>query len=209
VRWSRPWVARVPALSVAAFVLLYAVAACLYPGGTRADPGRVGFSFLDNYWCDLLDEVTYGGRQNPARSVALVATLILSAGLATLWWNVPASCPDAPRRAAVARFSGLGSAAVIPFIASPHHNAAIDVAGLLGAVAFVAAMSALGNRAGRMLRAAASLALALSVTNYVLWRTRVGLPMLPIVQKGAFMAFLGWIVVLALRVDPEAAKSHL
>jgi hypothetical protein len=193
---------------VAAFVLLYTVAAWLFPGGTRAEPDRVGFSFLDNYWCDLLDEVTYGGRQNPARPVALVATIILSAGLATLWWSVPASCPDAPRRAALARVSGLGSAMVIPLIASSHHNVAIDVAGLLGAVAFVAAMSALGHRAGRMLRAVASLALALSVTNYVLWRTQIGLPMLPIVQKGAFMAFLGWIVALALRVDPEAAKSH-
>jgi len=200
--------ARVPALCVAAFVLLYAVAAWLYPGGTRAEPDRVGFSFLDNYWCDLLDEVTYGGRQNPARPVALVATLILSGGLATLWWSVPASCPDAPRRAAVARVSGLGSAGVVPFIASSHHDVAIDVAGLLGALAFVAAMSALGDRAGRMLRAVASLALALSVTNYVLWRTRVGLPILPIVQKGAFMAFLGWIVTLALRADPGAGKSH-
>jgi hypothetical protein len=207
-QWSRLWMSRAPALSVAAFVFLYAVAASLYPGGTRAEPSRVGFSFLDNYWCDLLDEITYGGRQNPARRPAIVATVILSAGLAALWWNVPTLCPDARRRAAVARWSGLSSAMVIPFIASRLHNVAIDIAALLGVVAFVAAMSALGRRAGRSLVMLASVALALSLTNYTLWRTGIGLSVLPIVQKGAFTAFLGWIVALALRVEQRAGPSR-
>ena len=44
-----------PIASVALFVGLYFVAAALYPGGTRAEPSRVGFSFADNYWCDVLD----------------------------------------------------------------------------------------------------------------------------------------------------------
>jgi protein-S-isoprenylcysteine O-methyltransferase Ste14 len=194
-----PFVATVPAPSVVAFVVLYAVAAWLYPGGTKADPNRTGFSFVDNYWCDLLDDVTYGGHPNRARPVAILATLVLSAGMGVLWSSVPVLCPGRPRRAGVARVCGVASAIMTPFIATSFHDLAIDLAGLLGSVAFVATMSALGQRAGRALGVLAAVALALSVVDYVLWRTHLGLAFLPLVQKGAFATFLGWLFVVGLR----------
>jgi hypothetical protein len=196
---------RVPTLAVALFAALYAVAAWLYPGGTRSEPMRVGFSFVHNYWCDLLDAVAYSGRPNPARPVGLVAMGVLSVGLAVLWWSVPALWCDAPGRAWLVRLSGLASAACLPLVGTAHHDRAIDVAGAFGVVAFVATMSALGRRSGRALTTLAAIALGLSVVNYALWRAHVGLGALPLVQKGAFAAFLGWVVVVARRVEAATA----
>jgi hypothetical protein len=103
----------------------------------------------------------------------------------------------------VARACGVASAIMTPFIATPFHDFAIDIAGLLGAVAFVATMSALGKRAGRALGALAVVALALSVADYVLWRAHIGLAVLPLVQKGAFATFLCWLFVVGLREAPR------
>jgi hypothetical protein len=198
---SRSWLARVCLAAVLAFVVLYVVAAALYPGGTRADPGRAGFSVVHNYWCDLLDETTYGGRHNPARPVALVATIVLCAGLSALWWRVATVFRAARGRAVVIRLAGVASGSIIPLLATRFHDATIDASGLLGAIAFLASMSVLGRQAGVSLPRLGWAALALALTSYLIWRTGRGLPALPLAQKAAFAAFLSWVVALAQRID--------
>jgi hypothetical protein len=197
-----------PVAGVVVFVGLYAVAAWLYPGGTREDPGRTGFSFVDNYWCDLLDRTTYGGRPNPSASVGVTAMVVLSAGLAVLWWTVPVLFPRARRTASLVRLAGLGSGVIAPCVATRFHDLAIHVSGLLAVIAFVATMTALGRRVGIGVRAVAALALGLSLATYLVWQTRVGLSLLPLVQKAAFAAFLGWIVLVAREVAREGRTAE-
>ncbi len=189
-----------------AFVALHASAAWLYPGGTRSDPGRVGISFADNYWCDLLDATTYGGRHNPARPVAVLAMLALCAGLAVLWWSVPALFPRARRRGFAVRVLGLASGAITPLVATPAHDLAIEVAGCLGVAGFVTTFSALGSTGGRALELVAWFALATATSNFVIWRTGIGLGWLPLVQKAAFASFLAWMVLMACRLRRETAE---
>ena len=169
---------------------------------------RIGFSLLKNYWCDLLDETTYGGRPNPARPVALLATTLLCAGLANLWWRVPTLYPpDASRRAILVRAFGVASGLATPLVATRFHDIAIDLAVLLGVLAFAGTMSALGKRAGPALARLSAVALALVSANYLMWRTRIGISALPLVQKAAFVAFLTWVVVVARRVDSATRAS--
>jgi hypothetical protein len=189
-----------PLAAVAAFVVLYGVSASLYPGGSRVHPTRDGFSVTENYWCDLLDARTYAGRVNPGRPFAIAATVVLSAGLAVLWWTVPALFPDARQRSRLVRLSGALSASLTPFIGTHQHDLAIRLAALFGAVGFVATMTALGARAGRTLAVVAWLALALILVNYVVWETGVGHGVLALIQKGAFAAFLTWVVFVTLRL---------
>lgn len=191
-----------PIASVALFVGLYVVAAASYPGGTRAEPSRVGFSFADNYWCDVLDTTTYGGRPNPAAPIALGATVVLALGLAVLWWLAPALFPAARVRAFVVRGAGVASGLVTPLIGTQHHDLVINVAVLAGTVAFVIAMTAVRAREGRHLVALAVFAFAAATTNFVMWRAGWGseLHALPLVQKGAFAFFLAWVFAFALRV---------
>ena len=188
-----------PIASVSIFIALYSLAAFLYPGGTRIDPARRGFSFFDNYWCDLLDVTTYGGFANPARPVALTAMTILCAGLGMLWWAAPVLFPAATRRARVVRASGVGCALLVPCVGSTFHDLAIHCAGLLGVVAFVATVTATGAL-GRRSTFVAWCVLVIVAVNYIVWQTRVGLQFLPFIQKIAFAAFLAWVILLSLRV---------
>ncbi len=194
-------IARWPTYAVAIFVALYAVAACLYPGGTRANPTRIGFSFADNYWCDLLDAATYDGRPNRARPVALTATIVLSFGLSALWWTVPAVYPHARRRAVLVRSAGIASALVTPFIATAKHDLAVRLACLFGFVAFLITMTASRfSPRDPLLWITRSTFLA-CLLNYIVWEAGIGPRVLPLIQKAAFAAFLLWIVLLARRTE--------
>ena len=191
------WLA--PLLGVFAFAVLYVVAACVYPGGTRADPTLPGFSFVHNYWCDLLDATTYGGHANDARPVARAAMIVFCAGLAVLWMAAPRLFGRAERRAWVVRLAGLGSAAVIPWVGMGFHDLAVQAAGVLGGAAFVTTLTALPAEQGFLRRSGLGV-LALIAVNYFIWETRIGIGALPLVQKVAFAAVLAWVVVFGLRL---------
>lgn len=45
-----------PPTGILIFFMLYVVAALLYPGGSQADKASTGFSWMNNYWCNLLNE---------------------------------------------------------------------------------------------------------------------------------------------------------
>jgi hypothetical protein len=192
------WV--VPIAAVALFVVLYTVAAVLFPGGTRADPTRTGFSFLHNYWCDVLDATSYGGRHNPGRPVALAAMVVIFGGLAVLWMAAPALFPRAPRRGWIVRVAGVGCALVAPWVGAGFHDSAIRVAAALGAIAFVTTFTALKREKGRteLLRIGGWCVLVVVAVNYFIWETGLGLPILPAIQKLAFAGFLTWVVLLSL-----------
>jgi hypothetical protein len=197
-----------PAFSTVVFACLYALAAWVYPGGTKGDPHRVGFSLVDNYWCDLLDGTTYGGRPNPSRPIAQVATVVLCAGLSVLWWTVPTLFPGARRRVRLVRSAGLASVVLTPFVGTSLHDLAIDSAAPLGTIAFAATMSAMGKGGGRAWTFLAWSALSLSVVTFLIWRTGTGLRLLPLVQKAAFGTMLGWIVLTSRRVAGTAAGTR-
>lgn len=190
-----------PIATVFCFIVLHVAAALLYPGGTRADPGRRGFSFVQNYWCDLLDTTTYGGRRNPGRPIALAAMAVLCCGLAVLWLAVPALFPSAPGRGWIVRLGGVGCAMVVPWVASRFHDLAINLAGLFGVVSLVATITAVRRDiGGESLNTGGWCVLALVVVNYFIWETGLGLWLLPLVQRIAFAALLVWVVLLALRL---------
>ncbi len=56
---------QVSAAGLGAFLLCYAAAAALYPGGTQADPSAPGHSFWQNFLCDLMQSRSRSGAPAP------------------------------------------------------------------------------------------------------------------------------------------------
>jgi hypothetical protein len=153
---------------------------------------------LRTYWCDLLDDSACG-RGNPARPVALLAMGVLSAGLAALWAAAPRVFEAAAaRRAWIVRVAGLGSALAIPWVGMGFHDSAVRLGGLLGGIAFATTLTALPRVGwpGR-LRAGGQAVLLLAALNYLVWESRVGIQVLPSIQKAAFAALLLWVLFFA------------
>jgi len=185
--------------------LLYFLAASLYPGGTRVDRATLGYAHFSNYWCDLLDAVSYSGSPNPGRPYALVATVALPLTL----------IPFCFRLARLARgrerwfIRGAGSLAMLlaTLIFTRLHDLAINLAGPLGFCAFALALRGLLRKGFRRLLLLAGAALALSLLNYLMWQTRSLLFLMPLAQKLAYAALLSWVVATTFATNELGAKS--
>jgi len=60
-----------PIIGILLFTLCYLVAALLYPGGSQANKTSIGFTWINNYWCNLLNDTAMNGQPNPARPMAI------------------------------------------------------------------------------------------------------------------------------------------
>src|SRR5689334_15897645 len=114
--------ASLPYFGIFTFLGLYVYACSLYPGGTKFDQSTLGYSQLGNFWCDLLDTVSYSGKQNPGRPFALAATLILPFSLIFFWYYVPTLFKGAAFKKRVVQVTGCLSMALAIFIFTPVHD---------------------------------------------------------------------------------------
>ncbi len=71
------------------FLLLYFIATLYYPGGDQFDKNTKGFSWTQNYWCNLLNENAINGLPNTARPIALTAMAVLCLTLSIFWYLFP------------------------------------------------------------------------------------------------------------------------
>jgi uncharacterized membrane protein (DUF441 family) len=201
---------------VLAFVVLYAVALRLYPGGTWLDRNEPA-SFWKNFLCDLEWEIALDGRPNPVGSrVMKLGMIVLSAAFAPLWLVLPrlfvrgegGTVGRAVQTTGV--ISAIGTLAV-PLTPSDRfgawHSLAVVVAGISGLFAAVLAVVGLRRHEAQPLLAA-RIGIAMLVTAafdlalYVRLVVTAGdVPLvLPVVQKIALLFTLAFMTTVALSV---------
>jgi hypothetical protein len=203
--WPRRAQLSIAALALFVVTLLLAVSA--YPGGSWFHPlPSGGFSWLENFWCDLLREPAHGGAPN-ARAVwlATVAFAWLALSLWPFWLEVSTLLPR--RRARFLRVAGPVSAlatacvALMPSDRFPLlHAPVVLTAGGLGFVCGCACSAWALTRARQVpvfaafsaiLLVAAAVNLALYVA--IVYFDTEDTVALPAVQKLATVALVGWI----------------
>jgi len=72
----------IPLFGALLFIIFYIIAITLYPGGSQADISSKGFSWMNNYWCNLLNEKAMNGEYNTARPFAIAGMLLLCISMA-------------------------------------------------------------------------------------------------------------------------------
>ncbi|MFD1469798.1 hypothetical protein ACFQ48_16335 [Hymenobacter caeli] len=192
-----PWWRLLPAGGMGLFAVLYGVAAALYPGGSPADKTAPGFSWLHNYWCNLLTAVAINGQPNPAQPVALLAMGVLCLSLMLFWYCLPPLFQFGARVAGLVRSAGILSMVAAGFLSGEQHDLMITIACLLGVVALGAAFAGLyRTRRLGLLGLGALCLLLLGVNNYVYYSQHF-IEALPVVQKITFVLFLLWFSLLS------------
>jgi hypothetical protein len=180
------------------FFCLYFSATLSYPGGTQADAYSSGFSWSDNYWCNLLNATAINGAYNSARPFALVAMIVLCLTLAVFWYGFPVFAGMGKTWIKIIRYTGMAAMTTAFFLFMGPHDIIINTASLFGLVAVLGTLNGLYQLQWKGLFIMGILNLVLVVINNICYYNEELLMYLPVVQKISFVFFLSWISLISL-----------
>lgn len=187
-----------PAAGSVLFALLYFIATLYYPGGYHADKSARGFSWIHNYWCNLLGEQGINGEPNAARGIAFSAMVVLCVTMASFAYIFPKQVPFSKRVRIAVQVAGVSSMAVAFFIFTEQHDVLISIASLLGLVGVFGTMIGLRKLRWNNLFWFGIFNLVLVILNNVLYYNEGLMFALPVVQKITFLSFLIWISMISV-----------
>ncbi len=191
-RYVHPARLVLPVAAMALFILLYIIAALNYPGGSWNDPTHSGFSFWNNYLCDLLDSRAINGFPNTAKIWSRTALAILCAGLVYLWYHLPILFSQRGWATKILWASGLLAFLAMLSLSEGTHDVSVRIAGFLGTVALITLIVELVRYQYRTLYPLGIICILIFLVNYGIYETGNGLRFLPIIQKFTFSLFFLW-----------------
>lgn len=185
-----------PFIGFCVFILLYVIAASLYPGGSNEDEAAKGFSVLHNYWCELLSNQAVNGQYNPGWRVAIWAMGVLCVALAVFWWLTPSLFKPHRWYAICIRYAGILSMAITPFLSTKHHDLIINLASIPGITAMITTFIALYKHKWYKVVAFGIFCLMLIGLNNYVYYTGHWLYALPVLQKITFLLVMTWMSII-------------
>lgn len=205
---KRLWVLT-PILGIAIFMILYLVATFYYPGGSQFNKNSIGFSWKDNYWCNLLNNVALNGQPNQAQPIALSAMLILCIALAYFWLQFPKYTNLNKTYQLIIHMSGVLAMLIsLLLFTNINHDLTTNLASLFGLIATIGTFMGLFKNGWKTLFYFGLLNMLLIVVNNFLYYNPHLISYLPIVQKITFATFLIWIGLIDLKIYKLAKKKQ-
>ena len=191
----------IPIFGTVIFLVLYIIATLLYPGGSQVDKNSIGFSWINNYWCNLLNENAVNGQFNPAKPVALTGMFVLCLTLTFFWFIFPKQINVGKFLKLIIQISGALAMTVAFFLfTSINHDLIINLATSFGAFATVGTFIVLyKNNWRRLFFFGLFNILLVALNNYVYYNKNL-IIYLPIVQKITFVIFLLWICCIDINL---------
>jgi hypothetical protein len=185
-----------PSFGTLIYLALYIVATFFYPGGSQIDKNSIGFSWTQNYWCNLLNENAINGQHNATRPIAIVATFFLCITLMVFWYIFPKQTGFRKSRKLIVQVSGFASMISIMFISTALHDIVINIATVFGLIAVIGTFIGLLELKWTKLFWVGIFILPLvALNNFFYYKTGL-LIYLPVVQKITFLYFLLWICLV-------------
>lgn len=181
---------RITFLGICIFVVLYFVSACFYPGGSQADKAVKGFSWLNNFWCDLLNEQAKNGQYNAARPIAISSWLVLCFSIMIFWYFLPSLLQVNDVVKKTIRFCGVAAMLVSTLLFTQLHDMVIHTASLLGLIAICGTFAGFYKSGYRRFLYTGLFCLALMCLNYFIMVSNTFATYLPVIQKITFVAVL-------------------
>jgi hypothetical protein len=198
-----------PVIGILLFIVLYIIAALLYPGGSQVNANSKGFSWVNNYWCNLLNKNAVNSDVNAARPVALAASFVLCLILSFFWYHFPRHINFTKYGRLTIQFSGAVATIVGMFLFTGLHDTVVNVAALFGVVALTGTLIGLYKSNCYGLFWFGIFNLLLVVLNNYIYYTKGLIIYLPAIQKISFTSFLLWICIVSMNIyqktKPEIA----
>ena len=190
----------IPLLGIPLFVLLYVWVSFYYPGGSQADAQSTGFSWVNNYWCNLLNTTAINGQINSAQPIAMTAMVVLCISLAAFWYSFPMISLSKTLSVRITQFTGVAAMGTALLLnSSLDHDLITNLASLLGLMAVMGTLIGLRRLQWNVLFWFGTMNLLLVLLNNLLYYNAELIRYLPLVQKISFAAFLVWLFLISMK----------
>ncbi|MCB0734608.1 MAG: hypothetical protein H6608_12330 [Flavobacteriales bacterium] len=186
----------VPIMGIAAFFIIYLLAASLYPGGSAANPSHEGFDWVHNYWCDLMNPTGANGEINPARSLAISGMTMLCISLGWFFYLFASTVGHTTLWRRTIKSSGTASMAVAAVVFTDLHNQAIIISSLFGLITLIGILVCVFNSKLTAFKVTGALVILILISNNVMYYSGLLIEYLPLVQKLSFAIVLLWIAAM-------------
>jgi hypothetical protein len=191
------------------FVVYFLLAAYYYPGGSNANLHANGFSWMNNYWCELLGENAKNGMRNLARPYAMTGMISLSISVTIFWWNIPTIVFEKSRLIReIMRYCGMLSMFFSALIFTEWHDGIIYAAVISGAVSFTLLFYELFRNKRDILSYFGVVCLGFIFMNCIIYISNFGIGYLPLIQKITFAITLIWIILVILQLKKHSYLSN-
>jgi hypothetical protein len=196
-----------PTLGIIIFIVLYFIATFYYPGGSQVDHNSIGFSWINNYWCNLLNENAMNGQHNSAKPIAMSAMLVLCFSLSFFWILFPKHVKPGKIITLLIQISGSISMVVAFFLfTNVNHDLITDVASFFGLIATIGTFVVLYKIKWNELFLFGLINILLVGLNNYVYFTHGLIIYLPVIQKITFASFLIWIFCIDLNLFKSMQK---
>lgn len=174
------------------FVLLYLYASTLYEGGTKIDPHRKSWDWINNYWCDLIWPTTLLDEPNRASRWGIAANFILCTSFILFFWAFAQAYAPGGYWPCVIAISGTIAMLSAMLIFSKLHDPIMAVIIISAIPAIVGVIYGLLYFQQTVALYWGAISLAVIAINVYIFYTNHGEQHLPFVQKIAFAVVLSW-----------------
>lgn len=186
----------IPMAGMTLFVLFYVLAALHYPGGSVFNSAQPGFSFIDNFLCDLLDDFAMNGEINSAKAYARASLGSLSFAVILLWLYIPRIFEAGFWLHILISLSGILSMVIIMFLSADTHDLVTYIAGAAGFTAILLTEYRLYLNHYYKEFIVGVISLLLVLANYYSYETGLLYDWLPLLQKFTFTCCIFWFLTL-------------
>ncbi len=174
------------------FIALYIYASIIYDGGSKVDPHRKSWDWINNFWCDLIWPTTLLDEPNRASKWGITANFVLCFSFILFFLAFAQVYAPGGYWPTIVSISGIVAMLCAMLIITKLHDAIMAVIILSGIPAMIGLIYSLVVTQQTTALYWGSIALLLVLINIYIFYTHHGERFLPLVQKIAFVAVISW-----------------
>jgi|TARA_R110000737_G_scaffold50895_2_gene71980 hypothetical protein len=197
----------IPMAGILIFVVLYFVAASVYPGGSNLNRHLDGFDWMNNYWCNLTDKRAMNGVVNESRQYAQTGILVLCFSLAYYFYKFPFLFKLKTPWKLIVPISGIAATTFSLFIHSRFHDIMAVLTAIAISIAVIGIFFGLKRHNLTHFIWTGIVCMFLIVLNGYIYFSENYIEMLPLIQKVTFAAVLLWFFLLTAMYGSEMEKE--
>ena len=186
----------VPLIGIVIFVLLFFYSSTLNPGGSQANLNSEGFDWVNNYWCNLMNEKGMNGQPNPACPYSIFAMTILCLSLMIFFVQFAEVFSKNKLWKWIIKIGGILSMISAIFISTKYHDLMTIISSCFGLFVVIGIIKEIYQSDLSFYKNSGVVCLLLlGLNNFIYYSTHF-INWLPLIQKITFLIVLIWIIGL-------------